>query len=57
MTLDIYCPTDTKSETKMPKLIKKFRLKKPNYGEVISPRSGKKYSSEYEMIKKERPNE
>jgi len=41
----------------MPKIIKKFRLKKPMYGEVISHKTGKKYSSEYEMIKKERPNE
>lgn len=56
MTLDIYCPTDTKKQ-KMSKIIKKFRLKKPIYGEVISHKTGKKYKSEYEMIKKERPNE
>jgi len=55
MLLDIYCPTDTKKQ-KMAKLIKKFRLKKPLYGEVISPRTGKKYRSEYEMVKKELPH-
>lgn len=56
MALDIYCPTDTKKQMAKQK-IKKFRLKKPVYGEVTSFKTGKKYTSEYEMVKKERPNE